>query len=171
MAKLDFIERRKIDQLIMMTADKGSGYVLDFTNATYQQFIIEKTGQNLYAKYGLSKGKNLSAIMTNENDAIAGKLLLEILRYMQSLNRVNDDNRDLFNECAVMGNRLIGRKAKGDTRIDELKPSQSMSSSFDYDKFLRELTALTNFTDTPQARGYEFEKYLNSLFTAARLEP
>ena len=129
MAKLDFIERQKIDQLIMMTADKGAGYVLDFTSAKYQQFVIEKTGTNLYAKYRLSKGKNFSAIMTNESDAIAGKLLLETLKYMQSLNRINNENRSLFNHglavqaeyctlkpmmpaillpCAVRPSRLFG---------------------------------------------------------------
>jgi len=77
MNKLDFIKKRKISQLL-----NDGGYVLDFTNATYQQFIVEKTGSDLYTKYGMSKGKNLEAIVSNESDITVGKLLLELLRYM-----------------------------------------------------------------------------------------
>ena len=162
MATLDFIERRKISQLL----NKG-GYVLDFTNATYGQFVCEKTGSDLYSKYGLSKGKNLEAIMTNERDSIAGKLLIEMLRYMQAIGCVDDDNRALFDECAQLGNRLIGRAKK--TLQPNSVPSKRVE--FDYAEFLNGLQRLTGWDDTPQARGYAFEKYLNELFIASNLDP
>jgi len=53
MSRLDFLERRKISQLLNI-----GGYVLDFSNAEYGQFVLEKTGVDLYSKYGQSKGKN-----------------------------------------------------------------------------------------------------------------
>ena len=37
--------------------------------------------------------------------------------------------------------------------------------------FLNELTKLTDFPDTPQARGFAFEKYLRDLFEVFNLEP
>jgi len=164
MNKLGFIEKRKISQLL-----NDSGYVLDFTNATYAQFIYEKTGADLYSKYGMSKGKNLEAIVSNESDAVVGKLLLELLQYMQFINKVNNGNRMLFNECVELGNRLIGRKNNtsnsNSSKIEVPKPL------FDFSKYLSELTALTSFKDTPQARGHVFEKYLKNLFTASALEP
>ncbi|MDR3002044.1 MAG: restriction endonuclease [Fibromonadaceae bacterium] len=164
MSTLDFIEKKKISQLL-----NNGGYVLDFTNATYGQFILEKTDYDLYAKYGMSKGKNLEAIVSNESDIIVGKLLLELLRYMQTFNLVNDNNRALFNECAEIGNRLIGRKstpsASAPTKTETPKPS------FDFSKYLSELIALSTSKDTPQARGHAFEKYLNTLFDASGLEP
>jgi hypothetical protein len=60
----------------------------------------------------MSKGKNLEAIVSNEDDIIVGKLLLELLRYMQTFGMVNDSKRNLFDEYVKIGNRLIGREAK-----------------------------------------------------------
>ena len=80
MSKLDYIEKRKISRLL-----NNNGYVLDFSNATYQEFVFEKTGFDLYTKYGLSKGKNLEAIVASEDDIVVGKLLLELLRYMKDI--------------------------------------------------------------------------------------
>ena len=82
MAKLDFIEKDLINELL-----NCGGYVLDFSNRTYQEFVWEKIQVDVYAKYpGLSKGKILRAIMTDFPDVTAGKLLLEFLRYMQARN-------------------------------------------------------------------------------------
>jgi hypothetical protein len=163
MSTLDFIEKRKISQLL-----NQGGYVLDFTNAKFHQFIIEKTGSDLY-KPEMSKGKNLEAIVSNENDTIVGKLLLELLRYMQTFGLVNDNNRVLFNECVKIGNRLIGRK--NTPPVSEPTKTETPKPSFDFSKYLSELIALSSSEDTPQARGYAFEKYLNTLFTASGLEP
>lgn len=164
MAKLDFIERRKISQLL-----NNGGYVLDFSNATYQQFVFEKTGIDLYTKYGQSKGKNLEAIMLNESDTIAGKLLLELLRYMQAINRIDDNNRTLFYECAQIGDKLLGKRSK--VTIPTQAASPASKASIDYDKLLKELQALSASPDSAQARGYAFEKYLNELFKANNLDP
>jgi hypothetical protein len=144
--------------------------VLDFTNAIYGRFVIEKTGIDLYSKYGQSKGKNLAAIMANESDAIAGKLLMELLRYMQAIGAVSDDNRTLFNECAQLGNRLIGRKSTSATNPKVTSPPPPKKPTFDFNRFLQDLQALGSSADSAQSRGYAFEKYLNGLFKASGLD-
>jgi len=164
MSTLKFIEKQKISRLL----NKG-GYVLDFSNTTYSQFIIEKTGSDLYAKYKMSKGKTLEAIVANESDIIVGKLLLELLHYMQTFDFVNDKNDALFKECAEIGNRLIGRK--NTPKVSESVKTETPKSKFEFSKYLSELTALASSADTPQARGYAFEKYLNRIFAASGLEP
>jgi hypothetical protein len=164
MAKLDYIERDKISGLL----DCG-GYVLDFTNMKYGQFVQEKTGIDLYSKYGMSKGKNLEAIIANESDGIVGKLLLELLRYMQHIGWITDENRDLFNGCVQIGNKLLGKKPKP-PKISSSQ-SETPKNIFDFQKYLNELIALSNTPDSPQARGYAFEKYLTELFRASGLEP
>lgn len=164
MATLDFIEKRKIDRLF-----NSGGYVLDFTNATYSQFIIEKTGLDLYARYGQSKGKNLAAIVANESDIIVGKLLLELLSYMLGFGMINDDNKVLLDECAGIGNRLIGRKSVA--RVPSREKPADPRQSYDFGPFLKELTQLSSSQDTPQSRGYAFERYLNALFKASGLDP
>jgi len=166
MSTLDFIEKRNISQLL----NRG-GYVLDFTDAKYKQFVIEKTGIDLHSKYGLSKGKNLEAIITNENDITVGKLLLELLRYMQAIGWVNEKNLTLFNDCVKIGNKLIGREIKITVPKQIQTQAQVAETTFDFQKYLEGLKSLINFTDTPQSRGYAFEKYLNELFKANKLKP
>jgi len=166
MARLDYIEKRKIKQLL-----NKDGYVLDFSNAKYQEFVYEKTGFDLYSKYGMSKGKNLEEIVSKEDDILVGKLLLELLRYMEAINWVNDNNRIHFDECVQIGNKLIGRETKSAMPKQPQSQPQVTNTFLNFKKYLEELTFLTNSIDTPQSRGYAFEKYLNELFKANDLEP
>lgn len=167
MAKLDFIEKDIIDGLL-----NNGGYILDFSNRTYQEFVWEKIQVDVYAKYsGLSKGKILRAIMSDFPDVTAGKLLLELLRYMQAKDMVNDQNREDFKKCADIGNRLIGKSHIAKTPVSTPVPTKPVTSAIDFDKYIKELTKLSNYEDTPQARGFAFEKYLQSLFDAAGLQP
>jgi hypothetical protein len=104
MANMDFIEKDLIDNLL-----NSSGYVLDFTNRTFQAFVYERIQVDVYSKYNhLSKGKMLYAVLDDFDDITVGKLLLELLRYMQYKNMLTDENRDKFKKCAEIGNRLIG---------------------------------------------------------------
>jgi len=164
MANIDFIDKRNIDKLF-----NQGGYVLDFVNATYDQFVFEKTGMDLRSKYGGSKGKNLAAIVANESDIVVGKLLLELLRYMEAMNLVTDNNRHLFNQCVLVGEKLLGRSVK----IEEPKPatSKTADTAFNFHLYLEKLMALANFSGTPQERGYAFERYLYDLFKNSGLEP
>jgi hypothetical protein len=164
MSTLDFIEKQKINHLF-----NNSGYVLNFTNTKYSQFVLEKTGYDLYAKYGMSKGKNLEAIVSNESDTTVGKLLLELLRYMQVFNLVNDNNRIIFNECVEIGNKLIGRE--NTPQSSKSVKTKTPESLFDFSKYLSELIVLSSSEDRPQARGHAFEKYLYALFAANGLDP
>jgi hypothetical protein len=168
MANLDFIEKDLIDRLL-----NTGGYVLDFTNRTFQAFVYEKIQVDVYTKYhSLSKGKMLYAILEDYDDKIVGKLLLELLRYMQYKDMIKDDNRDKFKKCAEIGNRLIGKTVhiKTSSSKNNSEPSP-ITSVINFEKFLKELQELSDKSDTPQERGFAFEKYLKSLFEAFSLEP
>ena len=166
MANLDFIEKDIIDRLF-----NNSGYVLDFSNCTFQSFIYETIQIDIYSKYPhLSKGKILRAILDDCEDINVGKVVLQLLRYMLSKKMLNDDNKQLFDQCAELGNRLIGRTVT----TNKKKPSDNVapiSLNVDYNQLLSELQALSNSPDTPQERGFAFEKYLHSLFLAFSLKP
>ena len=76
MAKLDFIDKDTIKRLFIQ-----GGYVLDFSNRTWQEFVYEKLKFDVYLKYGnLSKGRTLEAIVNNLIDIEVGKFILELLR-------------------------------------------------------------------------------------------
>jgi hypothetical protein len=168
MANLDFIEKDLIDRLL-----NSSGYVLDFSNRTFQAFVYEKIHVDVYSKYhGLSKGKMLYAMLNDFDDITVGKLLLELLRYMRHKDMINDENRDKFKQCADIGNRLIGKeiRIKTSSKKDDSQPSP-ITSLVDFEKHLKDLQQLGNMNEEPQERGYAFEKYLKSLFEAFSLQP
>jgi len=167
MAQLDFIERGYFEKLFGM----DSGYVLDFSNRTFQELIYEKIQIDIYQKYpGLSKAKILRAIITDSDKVTVGKLLLELLRYMQANDMICESDQDSFNKCAEIGNRVIGKTTPPMTKPNTTQP-KSVTSLINYDKYLSELTALTNCYDSPQSRGFAFEKYLKSIFEISGLEP
>jgi len=169
MSKLTFIERDYFEKLFEMS----SGYVLDFSNRTFQEFIYEIMSIDIYAKYsGLSKAKILRAIIAEYDNVSVGKLLLELMRYMQAKGMIIDGNRDTFKKCADIGNRLIGKssafKQAVSTPTNISKPTPSL---IEYDKYLKELQSLSNFDDSPQSRGFAFEKYLKDFFEINNLQP
>jgi len=168
MANLDFIEKDLIDIFL-----NNGGYVLDFTNRTFQEFIYEKIQVDVYSIYpNLSKGKILREILKNYDDITVGKLLLEFLRYMQAKDMINDTNKDKFRQCIEIGNRLIGKTVSVKTTSkQDSSPPNPIASVVDHDKYLKDLVDLSNLFDTPQARGFAFEKYLLSLFEIFSLQP
>lgn len=106
MAKMDFIEKDYFERLFGM----GSGYVLDFSNRSFQEFICSIMQIDIYAKYpGLSKAKILRSIMADYDNVTVGKLLLELMRYMQAKDMIADEDKTTFRKCVEIGNRLIGK--------------------------------------------------------------
>lgn len=168
MAKLDFIEKDCFERLFGM----GSGYVLDFSNRSFQEFVYSVMQIDIYAKYsGLSKAKILRSIIADYDNVTVGKLLLELMRYMQAKDMITDDNKALFKKCAEIGNRLIGRTTTVKSSPQSSAPVKPIKSVIDYNKYLNELKDLTDFADTPQAKGFAFEKFLYNFFNANGLEP
>ncbi|WP_373077464.1 restriction endonuclease [Fusobacterium varium] len=167
MANIDYIERECFEELFGMK----TGYVLDFSNRTFQEFIYEKINIDVYVKYqGLSKAKILRRIISDYSNITVGKLLLELMRYMQAKGMVSDENKVVFKKCAEIGNRLIGKKITIKTS-NPVIPSKPTHFVVDYDLLLDELADISKYSDTPQFRGFQFEKYLRKIFEVYDLEP
>jgi hypothetical protein len=80
MSDLTNIEKRKFEQLLAM----GDGYVLNFSNRTFSEFVIDSTGRNLYdARYdhGSSKANRLRGFWKQEGNRVVGKLMDDMLDY------------------------------------------------------------------------------------------
>lgn len=79
MAKLGFDERDVLERVLSLR----SGYVLDFTNRTFSDFILDAVGVDPYSgeyeKFGTSKAKILRCIIESESDATVSKLILALL--------------------------------------------------------------------------------------------
>ena len=165
MAQMTYIEKDYFERLF----DMETGYVLDFTNYTYQRFVADTINIDVYKKYhNISKAKILRAIMDDCDNVTVGKLLLGLMQYMQARELVTDEKKEIFQKCTEIGYRLIGKKVSAKT-VDTVPESQKIE--FDFKKYLNELKDLADYHDNPQARGYQFERYLNRLFKDCALEP
>ncbi len=79
MSDLSSIEKLKLEKLFEM----GGGYVLDFSNRTFQEFILDNVGIDIYdSKYDYasgSKANRLRAFWSEESNYLVSKLIFESL--------------------------------------------------------------------------------------------
>jgi Abortive infection C-terminus len=105
MSDLRFIEKSKLEELFEM----GGGYVLDFSNRTFAEFVAESTGREIsdgkYDYASCSKANRLRAFWTREPNHLVGKLVLDLLEYCRP--RAGDPDQDrLYEECERIARRL-----------------------------------------------------------------
>lgn len=106
MSSLTKIEKRKLERLFEM----GGGYVLDFSNRTFAEFLVDSTGLDIYDdQYNYasgSKANRLRAFWETEGDKTVGKLLVELLAHRRELG-VAPEMEDLFVESQRIAARLL----------------------------------------------------------------
>jgi hypothetical protein len=92
-----------------------SGYVLDFTNRSFQEFILDNTRIDIYnEKYSYdsgSKANRLRAFWEKEDNFIVGRLITSLLEYWKAqkiinATEINTAEKNLFDECAKISERL-----------------------------------------------------------------
>jgi hypothetical protein len=104
MAQLNILERRKLETLLEM----GGGYVLDFSNRTFEEFVADSVGLGIYEEkyqYGSgSKANRLRGFIKVETDAIVGKLIRDLVEYAQDIRK--DADPTLVTACFAIADRL-----------------------------------------------------------------
>jgi hypothetical protein len=117
MSDLTPIEKVKLEK----TLEMGSGYVLDFTNATSHEFIFESLRIDIYSdRYNHrsgSKANRLRGFWKEESNFIVGELLEKLLEYWKTKKLINRqvitvEEESLFNECQNISKRLKGVAGK-----------------------------------------------------------
>jgi hypothetical protein len=107
MSDLKFLEKEKLEKIY----DMSSGYVMSFSNRTFQAFILESVGKNIYdSKYevsGDSKANRLRAFWQLEPNFVVGKLTKDLLDYALEAN--NNLDKTLFEKCSQVADRLLKR--------------------------------------------------------------
>lgn len=73
----------KKEEGIFLLLYNRDGYVLDFTNNTFDVFTTASVGEALQTKYGLSKGKSLVAYLNEASDADRTKLLVDLFHHYE----------------------------------------------------------------------------------------
>lgn len=128
MSDLNYMEKRKLERALNM----GSGYVIDFSNRTFQEFFHDSIGIDIYdSKYNYnsgSKANRMRAFWDLEPNYLVGKLLDDLFSNWEEFahGEWNDKNGQyekvpLPKECLPIIERL-----KSDSivpEIDALKPN------------------------------------------------
>ena len=120
MSDLSYIERDRLERCF----DMGDGYVLDFSNRTFQEFVLDSVGLDIYeAKYDYesgSKANRLRAIWKKEPNHVAGKLISDLLGYRGTPAHDSED-LETYTECLHVAVRL--QTAAPVLDIDALTPN------------------------------------------------
>jgi hypothetical protein len=137
MSDLTSIQRIKFERLLEM----GSGYVSDFSNRTFQDFVLEQTGIDIYdqkyAGYSGSKASRLREFWKVESNYLAGKLTNALLDYWSSQRTEMDAQQSqLYDECRKIAENLLLNTAV--EHIDALKPNSDDLDFAVLTKLLRE---------------------------------
>ncbi len=109
---------KQTDILILVKLfEMGGGYVLNFSNTSFQQFIYNVCKLDIYdskyAVYGDSKAKRLRVFWQVESDKTVGILINEMLAYWKTNRKINalEINKNealIFNDGLRIANRLRG---------------------------------------------------------------
>lgn len=121
MADLDPTTRLKLESIL----DMSGGYVLDFSNDTFADFVRSSLGFDPYTKYSgdLSKARLLRRLWEREPMASVAKLNLDLLEYWRAslrlANRAPSETQEALRQDLVefFGNQLSGRPVAFTTEV------------------------------------------------------
>src|SRR5579871_4321119 len=159
MSNLTFLEKRKFEQLLGMS----TGYVLDFTNRSFAEFVRDSTGRDiydsLYAYESGSKANRLRSFWQKEDNAVVGKLMSDMLDYQEGIPALKE-------VCRLIVARLLKDSPTPNTDNESKHKEQSTQQQRRSQALVRlkeEFFQLAAEVDRNRA-GFALEKLLNQLF-------
>jgi Abortive infection C-terminus len=120
MSDLSNQEKRKFERIFGM----GSGYVLDFSNRTFGEFIEDTVARNIFDEkynYGSgSKANRFRAFWNEEPNHLVARTLRGLIAHGQEQQLFKNDSPELMEACL----KAIARLEQGTTvaELDALKP-------------------------------------------------
>jgi hypothetical protein len=151
--------------------EMGDGYVLQFTNSSFQRFILNVSKLDIYeskyAVYGESKAKRLRAFWQLESDKTVGILINELLAHFKTIRKINGteiskNEADIFNDCLRISRRLRGVPDKINQN-DIIETTEGDFLKRDYkDISLEKLDIDSSVTEILKDRLVEVQKCLKS---------
>ena len=125
MANLNYRDKKLFEELLQMQG----GYVLDFTNHSFQEFFSGDFNIDIYSdKYhtgpSRSKANLLRAFWNLESDQLVGRVMRELVQLAESLN----PDSGLLKKCKQIIARLTGESIQSD---EEAFLSQQFEISLD----------------------------------------
>ena len=112
MAELLRIQKLKLEKLLEMEG----GYVLDFSNRTFSDFIFESLQIDIYSEnyidYGESKANRLRTLWIKESNYEVGRLIKKLIEYWKetkliSYSQISQQEEFLYKECTEIADKLL----------------------------------------------------------------
>lgn len=104
MSSISLIDKRQLEKLFNMS----SGYVLNFTDATFGDFFVDTVDIDIHSKKyqssGTSKAKKLHEFWRLESDHLVGKVVLDLIE------QTDFKDKKLVVQCKEIANRLLAGK-------------------------------------------------------------
>ena len=173
MSDLSKIEKLKLEKAF----DMSGGYVLDFSNRTFKEFILDSVKIDIYDKkydyHSGSKANRLRAFWDKEPNYNVGKLILDILEYTRTQNllqeiEISTSKNELLNQC-----KKIAKRLSSDTPIENAETFNTETDDKDFNllaKSIRE-SILKNEPEVAIDRLHTFTiKYIRKLCKNHKLE-
>jgi hypothetical protein len=178
---LTTLEKRKLERILKMEG----GYVLDFSNPTFREFVNETTGRDIYhdrySTIGESKAKRLRAFWSLESNDTVSKLLVEMFQY--GLEEGEIDSGPLLEGGRMIACRLSNSRC-GRPNAPTARSAQASGPATENGhaplEQARRRAALTqleaDYIDLHSmidrnAAGLALERLLNALFDISDLKP
>ncbi len=114
MSSLSESDKLYLEKILQM----GDGYVLDYSDATFDQFFrrfrVNIHGEK-YKTYGTSKAKKMRAFWNQEQDILVGRVLTEMLEIYEAKCNLNGQEIDqvLLSKTRSIIGKLFGEIRKG----------------------------------------------------------
>lgn len=124
MANLTSIDKMKLEKIFGM----ASGYVMDFSDRSFKDFVYTSTRTDIsnskYSSKGTSKANRLRAFWDAEPDQVIGKLLSEMLEAWHAQKiianvPIQNNEQILFEDCQKAAYRLLGKTSKSEKNMTE----------------------------------------------------
>ncbi len=124
MSELSSLEKYKLEKFLGM----GSGYVLDFTDITFLEFMLETVtidiGEDKYKYLGKSKANRLREFWKQEPNLTVGKATLAMLEIWKANKLINEQyislsEQAMYDECFQISQGLI-QKSQNNEKITEV---------------------------------------------------
>jgi Abortive infection C-terminus len=121
-------EKYRFERLL----DMGTGYVLNFSNRTFDEFVSDSTGRNIYdSRYDResgSKANRLRQFWEVEGNSMVAKLMGDMLEHGVE-SKLFTGKEDLLEAC-----RKIVARLRQDSPVAELDELSAISDERDFDK-------------------------------------
>jgi len=109
MARLTYIDEKTIEKFL----DMEGGYVMEFNDNTFREFIYKSTGLDIndekYHNASNSKAKRLKQFIKLESNNTFGKLLLALCNHWRTKfpkGQFTTNNDDLYKDCLKIVEKL-----------------------------------------------------------------